>query len=112
MVEWTNDVHDTIPFHQNSSPPYPPQMFTGDRICRGLHAVLPSLENGHGPGGLEMNKYMFHFVYVPIAGIVFSNQSRTINYCFINGARLFILVKNIYVLGIHSHRHTDTQSSI
>lgn len=64
------------------------------------------------PGELEMNKYMFHFVYVPIAGIVFSNQSRTINYCFINGARLFILLKNIYVLGIHSHRHTDTQSSI
>lgn len=34
--------------------------------------------------------------------------SRTINYCFINGARLFILLRNIYVLCIHSHRHTHT----
>lgn len=78
MVEWTIDVPDTIPFHQNSSPPYPPQMFTGDRICRGLNAVLLPWKMDMDPGGLEMNKYMFHFVYVPIAGIVFSNQSRTI----------------------------------
>lgn len=58
-----------------------------------------------GPGGLDLNRYTFHFMYVSIAGIVFSilnlllkaTVSRTINYYFINGTRISMLLRNIYV---------------